>query len=59
MKVDPEPGGGARVVLTAREVLLLRTALERASFVDTPVQLQGPTLDFAERLLKALPVPPR
>ncbi len=57
MKVEPESGGGVRITLSARETLLLRTALERASFMDTPVQLQGPTLDFAERLLKALPAP--
>lgn len=54
MQITPEPAGGARIALEARELTLLTTALERALFMDTPPHLQGATMDFAERLLRAL-----
>ena len=54
MQTELVEGGGVRVALDAREAKLLATALERALFIDTPPHLQGATMDFAERLLRAL-----
>lgn len=42
------------VTLDPREVVLLRRALERALFIDTPVQEQESIASFATRLLDAL-----
>ncbi len=42
------------VTLDPREVVLLRHALERALFIDTPVQEQEAIQGFATRLLDAL-----
>jgi hypothetical protein len=46
---------GVRVDLTTAEVRLLRRALERASFIDTPVSEQPAILSFCARVLEALP----
>jgi hypothetical protein len=43
-----------RLVLTPTEQHLLRRALERASFIDTPVQEQGDIAAFCARVLEAL-----
>ncbi|HXB55082.1 MAG TPA: hypothetical protein VN461_09890 [Vicinamibacteria bacterium] len=44
-----------RLVLDPREVRLLRHALERASFIDTPVSEQAAIAAFCARVLEALP----
>lgn len=50
-----EPGGpGLKLVLTESDVYLLRRALERASFIDTPVGEQEEIATFCERVLEAL-----
>ena len=54
MKVERNNQGGAVVVLDTMEVELLRLALERATFVDTPPGRQNEILRFAEDLLKAI-----
>jgi hypothetical protein len=43
-----------RLVLTRAEVHLLRRALERASFIDTPVSEQADIAAFCARALEAL-----
>jgi len=48
-------GGGVRIELNAAEVRLLRRALERASFIDTPVSEQAEIAAFCARALEALP----
>ena len=52
-------GDTVRVVLTSSELKLLRRALERASFIDTPVSEQADIAAFCARALEALPVPPK
>jgi hypothetical protein len=47
--------GGCRIELTAADVRLLRWALERASFIDTPASEQAAILNFCTRALEALP----
>ena len=42
------------VTVDQREATLLRRALERALFIDTPVQEQENIASFATRLLDAL-----
>ena len=42
------------LVLAPSEVHLLRRALERASFIDTPVTEQGQIQEFCARVLEAL-----
>ncbi len=54
MTVELQSGGGAQINLTPRQVALLRLALQRATFVDTPPQHQEETFAFAERLLQDL-----
>lgn len=54
MDVERLGDGGVRVVLSPRETVLLRTALERAAFLDIPPHLQGAAVDFAEALLRKL-----
>ena len=54
MEVAPTSDGGTTLTLTSREVMLLRTALERALFLDTPPHVQGATMDLAEELLRML-----
>ncbi len=51
-------GGNVRVVLDPREVNLLRHALERALFIDTPVGDQEAIMTFSNRLLDALTTRP-
>lgn len=53
MTIERE-SGNVRVVLDAREVKLLRHALERALFIDTPVADQEAIMTFSNRLLDAL-----
>ena len=43
------------VELTPREAQLLRRALERASFIDTPASEQAEIAAFCARALEALP----
>lgn len=43
-----------RLVLTGREVHLLTRALERASFIDTPVGEQEEIATFCAQALEAL-----
>ncbi len=45
------------VTLDPREVVLLRHALERALFIDTPPREQENIQSFATRLLDALTAP--
>ncbi len=52
-------GDTVRVVLTSSELRLLRRALERASFIDTPVSEQADIAAFCARALEALPSPPK
>lgn len=60
MRVD-KGGGTVRVELDSHEVQLLRWALERASFIDTPALEQPAILSFCTRALEALadPTPAR
>ena len=44
-----------RMELTSSESHLLRRALERASFIDTPVSEQPAILAFCQRALESLP----
>jgi hypothetical protein len=46
---------GVRIELSGAEVRLLRRALERASFIDTPVSEQAEIAAFCARALEALP----
>lgn len=54
MKIERE-GQDVRLVLSSRELRLLRRALERASFVDTPASEQPEILAFCEQALETLP----
>ena len=58
MRVE-KAGDGVRVELDATEVAMLRRALERASFIDTPVSEQAAIANFCARALELLPSPPR
>jgi hypothetical protein len=53
MQVDRE-GGAVRITLEEAEVALLRYALERASFIDTPSREQAAIANFCARALDAL-----
>ena len=53
MQVERE-GPVVRLILGEREVTLLRYALERASFIDTPAGEQGAIANFCARALDAL-----
>jgi len=57
MLVERE-GDRVRVVLEVGEVRLLRRALERASFIDTPMSEQADIAAFCARALDALPARP-
>jgi hypothetical protein len=48
-------GDAVTVDLTASELRLLRRALERASFIDTPPGEQAEIATFCARALEALP----
>jgi hypothetical protein len=54
MRVERQ-GDGVRIELSGAEVRLLRRALERASFIDTPVSEQAEIAAFCTRALEALP----
>lgn len=58
MHVTQQQDGRCRLELTADEVRLLRWALERASFIDTPASEQPAILNFCTRVLEALPALP-
>jgi hypothetical protein len=47
-------GEGVRLALTQREAHLLKRALERASFIDTPVDEQEEIATFCALALEAL-----
>jgi hypothetical protein len=53
MRVEKD-GPEIRLVLQPREVHLLERALERASFIDTPVSEQADIATFCARALDAL-----
>ena len=48
-------GDRVRMDLSGDELRLLRRALERASFIDTPAAEQGDIQAFCARALEALP----
>jgi hypothetical protein len=54
MRIERQ-GDGVRIELSGVEVRLLRRALERASFIDTPVSEQAEIAAFCARALEALP----
>ena len=56
MKVEKR-GPVTTIVLAEGEVRLLRRALERASFIDTPVEEQAQIAAFASRALEELEEP--
>ena len=58
MKVEKD-GDAVKIVLDEGEVAMLRRALERASFIDTPVSEQAAIANFCARALDLLPIPPR
>jgi hypothetical protein len=51
-------GETVRVELTPSELRLLRLALERALFIDTPLKEQSDILAFCTRALEVLPPAP-
>jgi len=51
-------GQSVRIELTADELRLLRRALERASFIDTPPAEQAEIAAFCARALEALSAKP-
>ena len=53
MRVEND-GKEIRLALTPAELHLLQRALERASFIDTPVAEQGDIAAFCGRVLDAL-----
>jgi hypothetical protein len=54
MRVDPG-GELVRLTLDRNELRLLRYALERASFIDTPASEQAAIANFCSRVLELLP----
>ncbi len=54
MDIAPADDGRTTIELEERELKLLVTALERSLFLDIPPHMQGATMEFAERLLRAL-----
>lgn len=54
MKIDLK-GPSARLTLDRNELRLLRYALERASFIDTPASEQSKIAAFCSRALDLLP----
>ena len=54
MRVDRQ-GETIRIEVSADELRLLRRALERASFIDTPVSEQAEIAAFCARALETLP----
>lgn len=53
MKVE-RTAATTTITLSDVEVRLLRRALERASFIDTPVEEQAEILSFASRALEEI-----
>jgi hypothetical protein len=53
MKIEKQ-GKDTRLVLSAKELGLLKRALERASYVDTPASEQADIQAFCEQALEAL-----
>ena len=58
MQVDRQ-GDKVRIEVTPDELRLLRRALERASFIDTPVSEQAEIAAFCSRALETLPAAQR
>ena len=58
MRIERQ-GDGVRIELSGVEVRLLRRALERASFIDTPVTEQADIVSFCAKALEALPPAPK
>jgi hypothetical protein len=58
MKVERD-GDKVRIELDDQDLQMLRRALERASFIDTPVSEQAAIANFCARALDLLPLPPR
>ena len=56
MKVSHD-GETVRIELDRPDLLLLRRALERASFIDTPMSEQAAIANFCARALDLLPAP--
>jgi hypothetical protein len=54
MQVDRQ-GDSIRIEITADELRLLRRALERASFIDTPMSEQAEIAAFCAKALDSLP----
>jgi len=54
MRIDKAHEDEVAIVLEKKEVELMRLALERASFIDTPPGRQGEILRFADDLLREL-----
>jgi hypothetical protein len=54
MELEAGADGRVRLVLTPRETHLLKRALERASFIDTPVGEQEEIAAFCARALETL-----
>ena len=54
MRVEPD-GDRVQLILEASELRLLRYALERASFIDTPANEQPAIASFCARALELLP----
>ena len=54
MKVDRQ-GETVRIEITSDELRMLRRALERASFIDTPLSEQAEIATFCARALESLP----
>ena len=57
MKVERH-GADVHVVLAPEDLRLMRRALERASFIDTPLSEQAAIASFCAKALEALPLPP-
>ena len=54
MKLEQQ-GDEARIILTRDELYLMRRALERASYMDTPPSEQQEILSFCAQALDILP----
>ncbi len=57
MKHARTPDGGLKLELDAREAMLLRHLVERATFIDTPPEKQDAILRLGEQILSALGIP--
>lgn len=55
MDVERGGAGSLRIALTGDEAHLLRRALERALFIDTPASEQPAILAFCSMALETLP----